>query len=133
MSRLATDIQKKDSASLLREEAAWKGISPLKDITISVEARAYGDTSSDEDDEDTIVAWEDGDRENPHNWSGRKKSGVLIMVMMLIVNSTMGSALPSIALPSITAEWHIRSETQAVLPMSVYLIGECQSLRCSRQ
>ncbi|TDZ39656.1 Citrinin biosynthesis cluster MFS transporter mrr1 [Colletotrichum spinosum] len=35
----------------------------------------------------------------------------------------MGSALPSNAIPFITAEWGITNEQQQVLPISVYLIG----------
>jgi hypothetical protein len=113
LSRLVVEIGEKDAVSRYREEAA--------DHHISFKPSPY---SSDDDGEDTIVAWEEGDPENPHNWSKRKKNSVLIMVMMLIVNSTMGSALPSNALPFITAEWDIDSRRQMVLPISVYLIGE---------
>ncbi|KAK4453026.1 polyamine transporter 3 [Podospora aff. communis PSN243] len=106
------EIDERDAASRYREEAA--------DHQTSFKPSPY---SSDDDDEDTIVAWEEGDAENPYNWSTRKKNSVLVMVMMLIVNSTMGSALPSNALPFITAEWNIKSKQQMVLPISVYLIG----------
>jgi MFS family permease len=43
--------------------------------------------------------------------------------MLTIINSTMGSALPSMAIPYITAEFHQTSAPQSVLPISVYLIG----------
>lgn len=43
--------------------------------------------------------------------------------MMQVINSTMGSALPSNAIPFITAEWGITNEQQQVLPISVFLIG----------
>ncbi|KAK4458106.1 putative polyamine transporter, partial [Cladorrhinum samala] len=79
--------------------------------------------SSLEDDEDTIVSWEDNDPENPYNWSGKKKGWILVTLMMLIVNSTMGSALPANALPFISDEWDVTSKQQQVLPISVYLIG----------
>jgi MFS family permease len=42
---------------------------------------------------------------------------------MLVINSTMGSSLPSMAIPSILAEFGVTSEEQRVLPISVYLIG----------
>ena len=42
---------------------------------------------------------------------------------MLVLNSTMGSALPSMAIPRITEHWGVTSEEQQVLPISVYLIG----------
>jgi len=44
--------------------------------------------------------------------------------MMTIINSTMGSALPSNAIPFLAAEWGIESQTMKVLPISVYLIGK---------
>ncbi|TDZ67340.1 Citrinin biosynthesis cluster MFS transporter mrr1 [Colletotrichum trifolii] len=43
--------------------------------------------------------------------------------MLQVINSTLGSALPSNAIPFITAEWGITNEQQQVLPISVYLIG----------
>lgn len=42
---------------------------------------------------------------------------------MLVINSTMGSALPSMAIPKITSEYGVTSQEQMVLPISVYLIG----------
>lgn len=42
---------------------------------------------------------------------------------MLVLNSTMSSALPSMAVPEITAEFGISSPTENVLPISVFLIG----------
>lgn len=80
-----------------------------------------------EDGEDEIMAWEDSDPENPYNWSGLKKNRIALTTMMLIVNSTMGSALPSNALPFIAAEWQVKSEQQIVLPISVYLVGVSQT------
>lgn len=79
--------------------------------------------SSLDDDEDVIISWEDNDPENPYNWSGKKKGWILVTLMMLIVNSTMGSALPANALPFISDEWDVTSKQQQVLPISVYLIG----------
>ncbi|KAK4133146.1 MFS general substrate transporter [Trichocladium antarcticum] len=75
------------------------------------------------DEEETVVSWDDHDAGNPCNWSGRKKAAVLLTTMMLIVNSTMGSALPSNALPFIASEWQVASPQQRVLPISIYLVG----------
>ena len=44
--------------------------------------------------------------------------------MMTIINSTMGSALPSNAIPFITAQWGIEVPTQKVLPIAMYLVGK---------
>ncbi|KZZ91527.1 fluconazole resistance protein (FLU1) [Moelleriella libera RCEF 2490] len=53
----------------------------------------------------------------------RKKFFVLLASVMLVLNSTMSSALPSMAIPEITAEFGISSPTENVLPISVFLIG----------
>ncbi|KAK4651284.1 hypothetical protein QC762_604840 [Podospora pseudocomata] len=77
-----------------------------------------------DDEEEMIVSWEpDHDTGNPHEWSPGKKACILITCMMLIINSTMGSALPANALPFISDKWDITNESQQVLPISVYLIG----------
>lgn len=43
--------------------------------------------------------------------------------MMIVTNSTMGSALPSMAVPFIAREWRVTSDPQLSLPISTYLIG----------
>ncbi|KAI0518506.1 major facilitator superfamily transporter [Xylaria bambusicola] len=70
-----------------------------------------------------IISWENNDPENPHNWAPRRKALFVIATMMIVINSTMGSALPSMAIPYITAEWRVTSATQKGLPISTYLIG----------
>ena len=69
------------------------------------------------------MAWEEDDKENPYNWSRWKKTAILLTIMMLIVNSTMESALPSNAIPSIAKKWGVTSQVQQVLPISLYLAG----------
>jgi MFS family permease len=70
-----------------------------------------------------IIAWEEGDPENPYNWSNTRKSIIMLTTMMTILNSTMGSSLPSMAIPFIVREFGVTSTTQKVLPISFYLIG----------
>lgn len=48
---------------------------------------------------------------------------VLFLTVILVINSTMGSALPSMAIPDITADFNVTIQEQFVLPISVYLIG----------
>lgn len=43
--------------------------------------------------------------------------------MVLVLNSTMGSSLPSQAIPYIASEWNIEGQAQRVLPISMYLLG----------
>ncbi|EGO56964.1 hypothetical protein NEUTE1DRAFT_123368 [Neurospora tetrasperma FGSC 2508] len=76
-----------------------------------------------DDGEDTIISWEENDPENPYNWSSGRKAAILLTAVMLILNSSMGSALPSNAIPFIVEEWKIESEQETVLPISIYLIG----------
>ncbi|KAI0395931.1 major facilitator superfamily transporter [Xylariaceae sp. FL0594] len=70
-----------------------------------------------------IISWEPNDKENPNNWSDRRRSLITIMLMMIVNNSTIGSALPSMAVPFIAHEWGVTSDTQVSLPISTYLIG----------
>jgi Na+/melibiose symporter-like transporter len=89
-----------------------------------------------------FISWEDGDSENPYNWSTvrikevlrrydtklltrtqRKKVSIVIIGMIVVVNSTLGSALPSNAIPYISKEFGITSKTARILPVSMYLVG----------
>lgn len=42
---------------------------------------------------------------------------------MLVINSTMGSSLPSMAVPNISKEFGVTSTEQKVLPISIFLVG----------
>ncbi|KAL2759835.1 hypothetical protein ACRALDRAFT_1079201 [Sodiomyces alcalophilus JCM 7366] len=79
--------------------------------------------SSSDHDEKTIVSWEDGDPQNPYNWSSTKKMALVTMNMMLIINSTMSSSLPSNAIPFISDQYDITSPQQQILPISIFMIG----------
>ncbi|PHH86273.1 hypothetical protein CDD83_10475 [Cordyceps sp. RAO-2017] len=69
------------------------------------------------------MAWAPDDPDNPHNWTNRKKGLVLVVSAVLVINSTMSSSLPSMAVPEMTGEFGVRSAVQRVLPISVFLIG----------
>ncbi|KAI1372252.1 major facilitator superfamily transporter [Hypoxylon crocopeplum] len=71
----------------------------------------------------TIISWEVNDPENPYNWPGWRKKLILLTTMMTVINSTMGSALPSMAIPYMTREWGVTSQPQMVLPISTFLMG----------
>ena len=43
--------------------------------------------------------------------------------MIVVVNSTLGSSLPSNAIPFISKEFNITSSTTKILPLSMYLLG----------
>ena len=46
-----------------------------------------------------------------------------MILMVVVVNSTMGSSLPSNATPFINARFNITSSTIEILPISMYLVG----------
>ncbi|KUL85570.1 hypothetical protein ZTR_08051 [Talaromyces verruculosus] len=71
----------------------------------------------------TIVSFGPEDPENPHNWSNGKKIFVVISGMMQVLNSTIGSSLPSGATKYIAADFNVTDETKLVLPISLFLVG----------
>ncbi|SMR47412.1 unnamed protein product [Zymoseptoria tritici ST99CH_3D1] len=71
----------------------------------------------------TIVSFPTGDPDNPYNWSRGKKTYVLLTCMVLVLNSTTGSALPSGATEQTKEYFHITNDSLLVLPVSIYLIG----------
>ncbi|KAK0121699.1 hypothetical protein ONS95_009984 [Cadophora gregata] len=70
-----------------------------------------------------IVSWHDEDPENPYNWSKGRKVNVVLIGMLVVVNSTMGSSLPSNAIPDISTYFNITSSYAKILPISMYLVG----------
>ncbi|KAI1445730.1 major facilitator superfamily transporter [Annulohypoxylon stygium] len=71
----------------------------------------------------TIISWEPNDKENPYNWPRWRKNLILVTTMTTVLNSTMGSSLPSMAIPYMMKEWGITSQTQSILPISTFLMG----------
>lgn len=73
--------------------------------------------------ERTMVSFHSGDPENPYNWSTGKKTYTLLTSMVLVLNSTIGSALPSGATRATAEYFHVTNQALLVLPVSIYLIG----------
>lgn len=71
----------------------------------------------------TIVSFADGDLENPYNWSARRKIFVLVIGIIAVTNSTLGSSLPSNAIDYIGPYFHVTNQQQLVLPISLFLVG----------
>ena len=118
LSRVVSEANEHDAYTRYREEAAEHN------LPVDRHPPPHRPSSVLYDDfEDSIVSWEEKDPGNPYNWAPSKKVGILLTAVMLIVNSTMGSALPSNAIPFIEAEWNVTNHQQQVLPISVYLIG----------
>ncbi|PHH70500.1 hypothetical protein CDD80_5965 [Ophiocordyceps camponoti-rufipedis] len=61
--------------------------------------------------------------ENPYNWPAWKKFLVVFVCSLVTLNTTMASALPSLAVSDIAREFKIESALQKQLPISIFLIG----------
>ncbi|KAL9129774.1 MAG: hypothetical protein Q9175_007203 [Cornicularia normoerica] len=70
-----------------------------------------------------IVSFPDGNPENPYNWHMRKKVYILLAGIVAVINSTLGSSLPSNAINYIAPYFHVNDEQQLVLPISLFLVG----------
>ena len=71
----------------------------------------------------TLVSFDQDDPENPFNWSAARKIYILFAGIISVINSTLGSSLPSGAIEYLASYFHVANEQQLVLPISVYLIG----------
>ena len=70
-----------------------------------------------------IIAFSDGDPENPYNWSAGRKIFILFAGIINVLNSTLGSSLPSDAINYIAPYFNVTNEQQLVLPISLFLVG----------
>ncbi len=52
-----------------------------------------------------------------------KKVNIVIIGMVIVINSTMGTSLPSNAIPVISKHFNITSSYAQILPISMYLLG----------
>ncbi|KAL2001327.1 hypothetical protein VTN02DRAFT_1907 [Thermoascus thermophilus] len=71
----------------------------------------------------TVVSFGPDDPSNPVNWSEKKKLFVVVAGMMQVMNSMIGSSLPSGAISYIAKDFNITNQEKLVLPISVFLIG----------
>ncbi|KHN98269.1 fluconazole resistance protein (FLU1) [Metarhizium album ARSEF 1941] len=99
------------------DQYAWEAMDYGDGILSGIRSRTRSHTDH------TVIGWEVDDPDNPHNWSTSRKTFAVLICVMLVLNSTMSSALPSMAIPNITAEYGVNESTQSVLPISVFLIG----------
>ncbi|KAL2220918.1 major facilitator superfamily domain-containing protein [Thermoascus aurantiacus ATCC 26904] len=71
----------------------------------------------------TVVSFGPDDPSNPVNWSEKMKFYVLTTGMMQVLNSTIGSSLPSGAISYIAEDFNITNQEDLVLPISLFLVG----------
>ncbi|KAK2605022.1 hypothetical protein N8I77_007902 [Diaporthe amygdali] len=75
-------------------------------------------------DEDGLLAFDEDDIENPHNWSKTRRAYITICTVLLVVNATFASSSPSGCLESIS-EWFQVSSEAAALTVTLFLLGYC--------
>jgi multidrug resistance protein len=63
------------------------------------------------------------DSQHADHFLQKKKSLVVLAGILSVINSTIGSSLPSGAISFIAEYWSITKQEQLVLPISVFLIG----------
>lgn len=85
-------------------------------------------TPSEPDDEGdegqrTVISFRENDPDNPHNWPSRKKSYIVFIGVIMVMNSTIGSSIASGATQEISTYFHNYNQEQLVLPVSIYLVG----------
>ncbi|KFA61996.1 hypothetical protein S40285_07908 [Stachybotrys chlorohalonatus IBT 40285] len=74
----------------------------------------------------TTVTFKDDDPECPYNWSNNKKRFIVATILLTVLNSTLGSSLPSNAIPHIAYDFGVStddSNPERVLPISIFLVG----------
>lgn len=74
-------------------------------------------------DERIVVSFADNDPDFPSNWSRMRKLYVVFAGIILVLNSTIGSSLPSGATAETQKYFHVQGEEKLVLPNSIYLVG----------
>ncbi|KAL6720483.1 hypothetical protein ACLMJK_002407 [Lecanora helva] len=128
-SKTGVDVESAGLEAVLNREAAQNSEPsqvPLASSSMATNTKEEQFSSQEEGDPEasmTIVSFSDGDPENPYNWSSRKKIFVLIVGIVSVLNSTLGSSLPSEAINYIAKYFHVTNEQQLVLPISLFLVG----------
>lgn len=75
-------------------------------------------------DENGYICFGPGDIENPRNWSMRRRAGVTMAAVLLVVNATFASSSPSGCFPSISKHFGVSTEV-AGLTITLFLLGYC--------
>ncbi|KAF4548637.1 Polyamine transporter-like protein 2 [Elsinoe fawcettii] len=74
-------------------------------------------------DQRNVISFPDGDPENPYNWSKAKKIYIVLLGVILVTNSTIGSSIASGTPVQVSEYFHNDNQYQLVLPISIYLVG----------
>ncbi|KAI3401269.1 hypothetical protein diail_11975 [Diaporthe ilicicola] len=75
-------------------------------------------------DDEGHLTFDEGDIENPKNWSLARRMYITVCAVLLVVNATFASSSPSGCLESIS-EWFGVSSEAAALTVTLFLLGYC--------
>jgi MFS family permease len=70
-----------------------------------------------------IVRFQHQDTGNPHNWSHKRRAFITFVTIVTVLNSVLGSSLPSGYANVLGEHFGVTSQLQLVLPISVWLMG----------
>ncbi|KAG8624404.1 hypothetical protein KVT40_007471 [Elsinoe batatas] len=77
----------------------------------------------DQSDQRNVISFPHGDPENPYNWSKAKKIYIVVLGVVLVTNSTIGSSIASGTPVQVSEYFHNDNQYQLVLAISIYLVG----------
>ncbi|KKK25633.1 hypothetical protein ARAM_003674 [Aspergillus rambellii] len=70
-----------------------------------------------------VIGFEDCPKENPKNWSSKKKCYIVFVTLLSVMNSGVSSSLPSNAVPLILKDFNVTDTVKGNLPTAVFLFG----------
>lgn len=70
-----------------------------------------------------MISFEPDDPASPYNWSTTRKAIIVLLGVTTVLNSTLGSSIPSGDSPPLQEHFNVTVELQLVLPTSIYLVG----------
>ncbi|TKX22964.1 MFS transporter-like protein 85 [Elsinoe australis] len=86
-------------------------------------ARTTTPSPAQSDEGKNVISFPDGDPENPYNWSSAKKIYIVVLGVVLVINSTIGSSIASGTPVQVSEYFNNYNQYQLVLPISIYLVG----------
>ncbi|KIV97401.1 hypothetical protein PV10_01156 [Exophiala mesophila] len=72
-----------------------------------------------------LVTFGAHDADNPYNWSKPKKVFIVVAGIIMVINSTLESSLPSGAIEALRQYFNVQDSVQFPLPISCFVAGYC--------
>ncbi|EAW11088.1 putative MFS multidrug transporter [Aspergillus clavatus NRRL 1] len=60
---------------------------------------------------------------SPNHWPLHKKLVIVVVTFLAVINSGIGTSLPSNAVPYLMRDFHVEDEAQSSLPTAIFLVG----------